>query len=64
MPPGIALRWSREAPRGASEEEKLAYEAGSNQRARWRLTRHADRQTDRSTDRQTEREERHVQATG
>lgn len=28
-------------PRGASEEEKLAYEAKFNLRARWRLTRHA-----------------------
>jgi hypothetical protein len=28
-------------PRGASEEEKLAYEAKFNQRARWRLVRHA-----------------------
>ncbi len=28
-------------PRGASEEEKLTYEAKFNQRARWRLVRHA-----------------------
>ena len=28
-------------PRGATEEEKLAYEAKFNQRARWRLVRHA-----------------------
>jgi hypothetical protein len=28
-------------PRGASEEEKLAYEAKFNHRARWRLVRHA-----------------------
>ena len=28
-------------PRGASEEEKLVYEAKFNQRARWRLVRHA-----------------------
>src|SRR5437588_11339031 len=36
-------------PRGASEEEKLAYEAKFNQRARWRLTRHAGPDADGAT---------------
>jgi hypothetical protein len=33
-------------PRGASEEEKRAYEAKFNQRARWRLVRHAGHDAD------------------
>ena len=36
-------------PRGASEEEKLAYEARFNLRARWRLTRHAGPDRDGAT---------------
>jgi hypothetical protein len=36
-------------PRGASEEEKLGYEAKFNQRARWRLTRHAGPDGDGAT---------------
>jgi hypothetical protein len=36
-----ALRVLAAPPRGASEEEKLVYEAKFNQRARWRLVRHA-----------------------
>src|SRR5205807_8642519 len=36
-------------PRGASEEEKLAYETKFNQRARWRLTRHAGPDADGAT---------------
>ncbi len=36
-------------PRGASEEEKLTYEAKFNQRARWRLTRHAGPDADGAT---------------
>jgi hypothetical protein len=36
-----ALRDVASPPRGASEEEKLAYEAKFNERARWRLVRHA-----------------------
>jgi len=36
-------------PRGASEEDKLAYEAKFNQRARWRLTRHAGPDADGAT---------------
>jgi hypothetical protein len=36
-------------PRGASEEERLAYEAKFNQRARWRLTRHAVPDADGAT---------------
>src|SRR5207302_2916473 len=36
-------------PRGASEEERLAYEAKFNQRARWRLTRHAGPDGDGAT---------------
>ncbi len=36
-----ALRDLPVPPRGALEEEKLAYEAKFNQRARWRLVRHA-----------------------
>jgi len=35
--------------RGASEDEKLAYEAKFNQRARWRLTRHAGPDADGAT---------------
>ena len=34
------------SPRGASEEEKLAYETKFNQRARWRLVRHAGHDAD------------------
>jgi hypothetical protein len=36
-------------PRGASEEEKLAYEAKFNRRTRWRLTRHAGPDKDGAT---------------
>ena len=36
-------------PRGASEEEKLAYEAKFNLRASWRLTRHAGPDADGAT---------------
>jgi hypothetical protein len=36
-------------PRGGSEEDKLAYEAKFNQRARWRLTRHAGPDADGAT---------------
>ncbi|HEV2368885.1 MAG TPA: hypothetical protein VGR90_03365, partial [Acidimicrobiales bacterium] len=36
-------------PRGASEAEKLAYESKFNQRARWRLTRHAGPDADGAT---------------
>ena len=36
-------------PRGASEQEKLGYEAKLNQRARWRLTRHAGPDYDGAT---------------
>jgi hypothetical protein len=36
-------------PRGASEAEKLMYEAKFNQRARWRLTRHAGPDADGAT---------------
>ena len=36
-------------PRGASEAEKLTYEAKFNQRARWRLTRHAGPDKDGAT---------------
>jgi hypothetical protein len=36
-------------PRGASEDEKLAYEAKFNQRARWRLSRHAGTDADGAT---------------
>ncbi len=36
-----ALRDLPAPPRGASESEKLSYEAKFNQRARWRLVRHA-----------------------
>jgi Mg-chelatase subunit ChlD len=36
-----ALRNLTSPPRGASEAEKLTYEAKFNQRARWRLVRHA-----------------------
>jgi hypothetical protein len=37
----VALRDLISPPRGASEAEKLAYESKFNQRARWRLVRHA-----------------------
>ena len=37
----LELRELPVPPRGASEEEKLAYEAKFNRRARWRLVRHA-----------------------
>jgi len=36
-------------PRGASEEERLVYEAKFNQRARWRRTRHAGPDADGAT---------------
>lgn len=36
-------------PRGASEQEKLVYEAKFNQRARWRLTRHQGPDKDGAT---------------
>ena len=36
-------------PRGGPEEEKLAYEAGFNQRSRWRLTRYAEPDADGAT---------------
>ena len=36
-------------PQGASEDEKLVYEAKFNQRARWRLTRHAGPDEDGAT---------------
>ena len=36
-------------PRGASEQEKLTYEAKFNHRARWRLTRHAGPDKDGAT---------------
>src|SRR5437016_3470539 len=36
-------------PRGAPEEERLAYEAKFNQRARWRLTRDAGPDADGAT---------------
>ena len=41
-----ALRDLKSPPRGATETEKLTYEAQFNQRARWRLVRHAGPDTD------------------
>ena len=41
-----ALRDLTSPPRGATETEKLTYEAKFNQRARWRLVRHAGPDTD------------------
>jgi hypothetical protein len=42
----IELRQLPAPPRGASEEERLVYEARFNQRARWRLVRHSGPDTD------------------
>ena len=45
----VELRALPVPPRGASEEEKLAYEAKFNRRARWRMVRHSGPDADGAT---------------
>jgi hypothetical protein len=49
LPPPDGFGTCRSRPRGASEDEKLAYEAKFNQRARWRFTGHAGPDEDGAT---------------